>query len=154
MVTRYDVISSRWSSHSVLSEKACFFQLFSGMKLNFVDKMTQNIYLCVITPVTCKTLLILSAFIWFLILDKIQDGDHVWWRQKPPAVLLHTKYISSCWEDQELSTEGKIVSKYCNVSKNKGVPTTPPPPHLLYHGEVWLCVYVQGLMNQTAQLQV
>ena len=43
-----DVISSRWSSHSVLSEKACFFQLFSGMKVNFVYKMTQNIYLCVI----------------------------------------------------------------------------------------------------------
>ena len=123
------------------------------MTVNFVDKMTQNNYLCVIIHVTCKTLLILTVFIWFLILGKIQDGDHVWWRQKPPAVLLHIKYISSCREDQELSTEGKIVSKYCNISKNKGVHQPPPPPSCTTVG-VWLCVYVRGLMNQTAQLQV
>ena len=38
----------------------------------------------------------------------------------------HTQYISSCREDQGLSTEGKIVSKYCNISKNKGVHELPP----------------------------
>ena len=31
-----------------------------------------------------KKLLILAVFTWFLVLDKIQDGDH-WWRHRPPA---------------------------------------------------------------------
>ena len=31
----------------------------------------------------------------------------------PPPI----KYTSPCREDQRLSTEGKIVSKYCNISK-------------------------------------
>ena len=30
------------------------------------------------------------------------------------------KYTSSCREGQRLSTEGKIVSKYCNISKSQG----------------------------------
>ena len=65
---------------------------------------------------------------WFLILDKIQDGDNVWWRHRPPAAPPPIKYTSSCREDQRLSTEGKIVSKYCNMSKTQGgVPSTPPP---------------------------
>ena len=41
--------------------------------------MMQSYYLCVILHVKCKKLLILTAFTWFLILDKIQDGgvtDH------------------------------------------------------------------------------
>ena len=42
------------------------------------------------------------------------------------------KYPTSCREDQRLSTEGKIVSKYCNISKNSrgegGGPSTLPPP--------------------------
>ena len=114
--------------------------------------MTQNNYLCVILHVTCKKLLILTVFIWFLILDKIQDGDHVWWRQKPPALLSPTKCTLSCREDQGLSTEGKIASKYCNISKNKGGSLTPPPSCTTVG--VWLCVYVWGLMNQTAQLRI
>ena len=32
----------------------------------------------------------------------------------PPPV----KYTSSCWEGQRLSAKSKIVSKYCNISKN------------------------------------
>ena len=73
--------------------------------------MMQSNYLCVILHVKCKKLLILPAFTWFLILDKLQDGDQVWWRHQPPPI----KYTSSCREDQGLSAEGKIVSKYCNV---------------------------------------
>ena len=34
-------------------------------------------YLCVILHVKRKKNIILTAFTWFLILDKIQDGDHV-----------------------------------------------------------------------------
>ena len=45
----------------------------------------------------------------------------------PPPI----KYTSSCTVDQRLSTEGKIVPKYCNISKTLGGvgPSTP-----LYHG--------------------
>ena len=59
-------------------------------------------------------------FTLFLIVNKIQDGDHVWRRHRPPAAPPPIKYTSSSREDQRLSTEGKIVSKYCNVSKTKG----------------------------------
>ena len=38
---------------------------------------------------------------------------------------------SSCWEDQRLSTEGKIVSKYCEYKKNFGEGFRQPPPTLV-----------------------
>ena len=41
-------------------------------------------------------------------------------------------YTSSCWEDQRLFTEGKIVLKYYNISKTLGGSINPPPP--LYRG--------------------
>ena len=40
-------------------------------------------------------------------------------------------YTSSCWEDQRLFTEGKIVLKYYNISKTLGGSINPPP---LYRG--------------------
>ena len=76
-----------------------------------------------------KKLPILAVFTWSLTLFKIQDGgqdgDHCWWR--------HRSFFR---EDQWLSTEGKIVSKYCNISKTLGRGSiTPPPPFTssLYH---------------------
>ena len=36
---------------------------------------------------------------------------------RPPAAPSPIKYTSSCREDQRLFTEGKIISKYCNMSK-------------------------------------
>ena len=58
------------------------------------------------------------CFYLIFILDKIQDGDQdgdrVWWRHSPPAAPPSIKYTSTCREDQRLSTEGKIVSKYWN----------------------------------------
>ena len=43
------------------------------------------------------------------------------------------KYTSFPCKDQRLSIEGKIVSKYCNISKTLGregsVNYQPPPPH-------------------------
>ena len=54
----------------------------------------------------------LAVLTWFLILGKIQDGRHCWWRHRPPAVPPPLKYTS----DQRLSTKGKIVSKYSNIS--------------------------------------
>ena len=51
--------------------------------------MVQSSHLCVILHVKCKKVLILTVFTWFLIFDKIQDGhqdgDHFWWRHRPPA---------------------------------------------------------------------
>ena len=41
-------------------------------------------------------------------------------------------YTSSCWEDQRLFTEGKIVLKYYNISKTLGGSINPHPP--LYRG--------------------
>ena len=78
-----------------------------------------------------KKLLILTVFILFLFLDKIQDGGHVWWRHRSPAAPPAVKNTSSCREDQRRSTEGKIVSKDCNLSKTQGgsiTPLPPPPP--------------------------
>ena len=78
----------------------------------------------------------LVVLTWFLILGKIQDGglegDHCWWHHMPPAAPPPIKYTLSCREDQRLSTEGKIVSEYSNISKTLGrVPSTPVSP--LYH---------------------
>ena len=87
-----------------------------------------------------------NVFTWFLILDEIQDGDNVWWRHRPPAAPPPIKYTSSCREDERLSTEGKIVSKYCNMSKTQGGGGWSINPHsLVPPWGVWLCVYVWGL---------
>ena len=57
------------------------------------------------------------------------------------------KYPSSCREDQRLSPEGKIVSKYCNISKNSrggggGWGPSTPPPACTTLG-IGVCVYVR-----------
>ena len=49
----------------------------------------------------------------------------------PPAVPPPIKYTLACREGQRLSSEGKIVSKYCNISKTLGGVHLPT----LYHGE-------------------
>ena len=98
MVTRYDVIRSRWSSR--FERKCIFLQLFSTIKVNLVAKIMQSAYLCVIVHV--KQLPFLAVITWFLILGKIQDGgqdgDHCWWRHRPPAAPPFVKYTSSCYK--------------------------------------------------------
>ena len=54
-----------------------------------------------------------------LILGKIQDGG---------------EEADHCREDQRLSTESKIVSKYCNISRTLRGGSIQPP---LYHGGAW-----------------
>ena len=51
--TRYDVISSRWSSHFRVN--CMFFQLISEIKVKLVDNMIQSNYLCVILHVNPRT---------------------------------------------------------------------------------------------------
>ena len=155
MVTRYDVISSRWSSHFWV--KVHVFQLFSTLKVKLVGRMMQSKYLpvCVILQVKRKKIYILPFFTWFLILDKTQaggqDGKLVLRCHRNPAVPPPTKYTSSCREDQRLSTEGKILLKHCNISKTikEGGSINPPP---LYHsGGLCVCLRVKQWPNGRRQ---
>ena len=115
MVTRNDVISNRWSSQ--LKGKYLLFQLLSTIKVNLVAKIMQSAYLCIIFHVKHKKLPFLAVLTWFPILGKIQDVHHCWWLVKKIKL--------------RPSTKGKIVSKYCSISKT---PSPPPPPAPLYHG--------------------
>ena len=150
MVTRYDVISRRWSSH-FFGKSTCFFRLFSTIKVNHVAKIMQSAYSCVIFHLHHKKSPSLVVLPWFLILGKIQDsgqdGDHCW--SQVPAAPPPIKYTSFCRKDQRLSTEGKIVWKYCQISKTvRGISSTPPPPPTppCTTVGVWICMYVRGLM--------
>ena len=140
MDMRYDVISSRWSSHFWV--KMHVFQLLSGIKEKLRDRTMQSNYLCVVSLVKRKKLLIVTVFTCFLVLEKIQDGDHVWWRHRPPAVPPRIKYTSSCTEGQKLSTEGKIEIR--GEGGDSINPNLSPPPYCSTV-RVWLCVYVRGL---------
>ena len=62
-----------------------FFQLFSTIKVKFVNEMMQRAYLCVILHPKHRKLPFIAILTWFLILGEIQDGDHCWWRHRPPA---------------------------------------------------------------------
>ena len=65
----------------------------------------------------------------------------------PPAAPPSIKYTSSPKEDQRLFTEGKIVSKYCNISKTLGGVHPPSPRPLVPCTTVGVCIcmYVRGL---------
>ena len=66
---------------------------------------------------------------------------YVWQRHRPTTAQPTHKMYLILWRRSRLSTEGKIVSKYCNISKTQGGPSTPPPPlPLLYHGGMTLRV--------------
>ena len=66
----------------------------------------------------------------------------------PPAVPPPIKYTSSCREDQRLSSEGKIVSKCCNISKTLGGGGVHPSP-LFHGGGINLHVRPRVNMNKT-----
>ena len=93
-----------------------------------------------------KKLPIISVFTWFLILGKIQDGsqdgDHVWWRHRPPTVPPPLKYSISCREDERLSIEGKIFLVILQHVKDlwQGFYHRPPPPPLYHGGDITLFV--------------
>ena len=74
---------------------------------------------------------------WFLILGKIHPRRRPRWR----SLLVTSQGSSSATtyklyfilrEDQRLSTKGKIVSKYCNISETPRRDSINPLP--LYHG--------------------
>ena len=47
--------------------------------------MMQKAYLNVILHVKYRKLSFIAVLTWFLILGEIQDGDHCWWRLRPPV---------------------------------------------------------------------
>ena len=115
----------------------------------------QRAYLCVTFHLKHKKLPFFTVLTWFLILSKIQDlgqdGDHCW-RHSPLAAPPPIKYTSPCYDGQRLSTESKIVSKYCNILKTLGRGSIQPPPPLppcttVVVVVVWICVYVWGLIR-------
>ena len=124
-----------------------FFQLFTTIKVNLVAKITQSAYLCVIFHVKQKKSPFLVVLPWFLNLGEIQDGDHCWWRHRPPAAPPLIKYSFSCREDQRLSTEGKIVSEYSNIPKPLGGFQLLPPPPTPCTTLVGLCTRVPQRVN-------
>ena len=84
MVTRYDVISSRWSSHFEW-ECMSLFQLFSTIK---EKSCSQNHAKCLfMCYYSCQAITISG---------EIQDGDYCWWRHTPSAAPPLIKYTSSC----------------------------------------------------------
>ena len=105
-------------------------------------KIMQSVYLCYIFPLEHKKITISRGLTWFLILGKIQDGDYCWWRHRPPAAPLPIKYISSCREDQRLSTKGgkKHIKNPSGGGGGEGLST----PSCTTVG-VWICIYVKGL---------
>ena len=103
MVSRYGYEiwrrSSRWSSQFWVKIHV-FFQLLSTIRVNIVAKIMQSAYVSVIFHVKHKKIPLLAVLTWIQILGKIryggQDGDHCWWRHRPPAVPSSIKYTSSC----------------------------------------------------------
>ena len=116
MVTRYDVISFRRSSHFLI--KMHIFQLLSTIKVKLVNRMKQSTYLCFILHIMHKR-----------ITDgKILDGDLVWWCHRPPAVLpsINIPYLEEKIEGFSL----KVKSFWNNATLPKlygGFPSAPLP---------------------------
>ena len=118
--------------------------------------IVKSAYSCIIFYVKHRKLPFLAVVTWFPILGKIQDGgkdgDHCWWRHRPAAALTLLKYTFPCQEDQRFLTEGKIVSKYCNISKTPRRGSIHPPPPCTTAG-VWICVYVRGLKVTRTEME-
>ena len=121
------------TSHFLM--KMCVFQLLSAIKVKLVDKMMQSTYLCVILLVKPT----INSRVFFFEKPRWRP---VWWRHRPPATPPPIKHTSYC----RVSTEGKIVSKYWNISKTEGgrgkVHQLPSP---LYHCGGMLYVCLRGL---------
>ena len=122
------------------------FQLLSKIEVKLADEMLLNAYLCVILHIhgKHKELPFITILTWFLIFGKIQYGSqyghHIWWRYRPPAG-------SSPIYLTLLPTEGKIVSKYCSISKTLGKDSFNSSCTTLYHVGVWICLYAWGLKH-------
>ena len=152
MVTRYDVINSRWSSHFWV--KIYVFSTSFKKKVNLVAKNMQSAYLCVIFHVKQK-ITISCGF------NLISNS---WWnprwqpRWRPFLVTSPTSSSATTRKIYlilRLSTQDKIVSRYCNISKTpgRGSIQSPPPLMYMYYGG-GMSLRVRPRVNQTSFLAV
>ena len=128
MITRYDVIRGRWSSHFWV--KCMFIQLFFLTKVKLVDEMIQSAYLCAI--LTCQAQKITTyLFRDFNLISnsrKIQDGHHCWWCHRPPAAPPPIKYIHLIEKITGFPLNAKSFRNTAAYQKLwGGLPSTPPP---------------------------
>ena len=127
----------------IIHVKYMFFQLLLTIKVNLVAKNMQSAYFCLIFHVKQK--------------KTVSRGFNLisnsWWnpRWQPRwRPFLVTSQASSSATTRiiylilRLSTQDKIVSKYCNISKNSGFHSPPPPPHphILRWGYEFACTSV------------
>ena len=83
MVTKYDVMSSRWSSH--FEWKCVFFSTFFNNESKSCGwNNAKCLFMCYYS---CQAITISG---------KIHDGENGWWRHTPPAAPPLIKYTSSC----------------------------------------------------------
>ena len=84
-----------------------------------------------------QKLLFPAVLTWFLILGKIQDGsqdgDHCWWRHRPPAAPPPMKYTCSLvMKIKGFPLKVKLFPNTATYQKlGRGIPSIPP---LLCHG--------------------
>ena len=127
MVTRYDVISSRWSSQFWV--KIHFFQFLSTIKVNLVAKIMQSACLWVIFHVKHKKLPFLTVLTLFLILENSKMptivGDVTGLQQSHHP--LNIPHLVKKIKGFPLN-----VKEFQNTApyqkRQGGVPSTPPPP--------------------------
>ena len=146
MVTRYDVISSRCSSHFWV--KIHVFSTSFNNKSKACGWNDASAYLCVFYMFSTQEFPFIAVFTWFLILGKIQDRgqecDHCWWRHRPPAAPSPIKYTSSSWENWQNQFE---IPQHIKNSW-EGFHQLPPPPTLVPRwGVCRICMYVRGLIK-------
>ena len=81
-----------------------------------------------------QKLLFPTVLTWFLILGKIQDGsqdgDHCWWRHRPPAAPPPMKYTCSLVKKiKGFPLKAKLFQNTATYQKlRRGIPSIPPPP--------------------------
>ena len=87
MVTRYDVITSRWSSHFWVKMHV-FSNSFNNKSKACGWSDAKWLFMCYFTCHAQK-IPFFAVLIWFLILGKVGDGgqggDHYCWRHRAPA---------------------------------------------------------------------
>ena len=82
--------------------------------------MMQSNYLCAILRVKRQKCFILAFFLtWFLILYKIQDGDHVWWRHRPQAEIhdYPTKHFFQVIEPSQTNENTELPHHVLNTNE-------------------------------------
>ena len=133
-----------------------FFQLISTTTVNFVAKIMQRAYWCVIFHAKHKKLPFLIVLTWFLILGKMQDcgqdGDHCWWRHRPPAAPPPIKYIKKIKSFPLKVKSFRNSGTYQKLRRGVSSTTHLPPPPLTPCTKVgvWICVYVRGLIIEVS----